>query len=422
MKNWLSLLLIFSSISGTAQFEKYFEDKTMRLDYTHGGNSDTEMFFVEEILEEPFWGGSKTNLVDTFEYGNYYVKVFNKSNDSLLYSRGYSTLFAEWQTTDEANKISRAFSETVVFPFPKKPVVVKIYSRNYDEIFVESFIHEVDPNDYFIKKDRRLVYPSFMAYKSGDPSKKVDIVILPEGYSKNEMGLFIDDCREFANGLFNYYPYSINKNKFNIYGILAPSIDSGNDIPANNIWNKTLLNTSFYTFDSERYCMTLDNKSVRDLAANVPYDQVYLLVNTKKYGGGAIYNYYSVSVNSNEKADQIFIHELGHGFAGLGDEYYTSSTSYNDFYNLNSEPWEPNLTTLVDFKSKWKDMVKKKTPIPTPDTEKYKDKVGVFEGGGYVAKGVYRPMHDCLMNSFRVNEFCPVCTRGIQQMINFYCE
>lgn len=144
MKNWLSLLLIFSSISGTAQFEKYFEDKTMRLDYTHGGNSDTEMFFVEEILEEPFWGGSKTNLVDTFEYGNYYVKVFNKSNDSLLYSRGYSTLFAEWQTTDEANKISRAFSETVVFPFPKKPVVVKIYSRNYDEIFVESFIHEVD--------------------------------------------------------------------------------------------------------------------------------------------------------------------------------------------------------------------------------------------------------------------------------------
>ncbi len=407
--------LISISLSGISQFNNFFLDKTLRMDYYHSGDSDSEAYYFDELIEEPYWGGSKVNLVDTFEYGKYYMKVFNNSNDSLLYSRGYSSLFGEWQTTDEAKLTQRAFSEAVVFPFPKQKIDVVLYSRNWDDVFEEKFRYTVDPENYFIKKDRRLVYPSFKVYSSGNPATSVDIVILPDGYSNEEMGLFIDDCRAFADGLF----YDANRDKFNIIGILAPSDDSGNDIPADNIWKRTLLNTSFYTFDSERYCMTMDNKSVRDLAANAPYDQIYILVNNKKYGGGAIYNYYNVSVNSNAKAAQIFIHELGHGFAGLADEYYTSSTSYNDFYNLETEPWEPNITTLVDFDSKWKGMLKKRTPVPTPDTEKYGKKVGVFEGGGYVAKGVYRPMHDCLMNSFNGDEFCPVCTRSIQNMINF---
>ena len=422
MKQLLILLLICISLSSFSQFDNYFLDKTLRLDYYHSGNADEESFYFDEMIEEPYWGGSKVNLVDTFEYGNFYVKVYNKSNDSLLYSRGFSSLFREWQTTNEAKKIQRSFSEAVVFPYPKQEVTVVIYSRNWDGIFEEKFKHDVNPDDYFIKQDRRLVYPTFDVHRSGTSDKKVDIIILPDGYSQEEMGLFIDDCRAFADGMFKYAPYNINKDKFNIRGVLAPSIDSGNDIPADNIWKQTLLNTNFYTFDSERYCMTMDNKSVRNLAANGPYDQIYILVNNKKYGGGAIYNYYNVSVNSNEKAAQIFIHELGHGFAGLGDEYYNSSTSYNDFYNLEVEPWEPNLTTLVDFESKWKNMMKKKTPIPTPDTEKYRKKLGVFEGGGYVAKGVFRPVHDCLMNSFRVDEFCPVCSKGIQDMIDFYSE
>jgi len=236
------------------------------------------------------------------------------------------------------------------------------------------------------------------------------------------LGLFINDCQKFAKLLFSFSPYTENKDKFNIRAVLAASEESGNDIPGDSIWKKTLMNTGFYTFDSERYCMTMDNKSVRDLAANAPYDQIYILVNNKKYGGGAIYNYYSVSVNSNILASKIFVHEFGHGFAGLGDEYYNSPTSYNDFYPLDVEPWEPNLTTLIDFNSKWKHLLKKKTPIPTPPKKKYLDKPGVFEGGGYVAKGVYRPAYDCLMNSFKGDKFCEACTESIQNMIDFYAK
>lgn len=423
MKTLLSLILLSITIGGYCQFDKYFEDKSLRLDYYHSGDKTYEDFFFDELIEEPFWGGSKVNLVDTFEFGNYYVKVFDPSRDTLLYSRGFSSLFREWQTTNEALTTKRSMSESVVIPFPKIPVDIVIYSRNWDGVFNEVFRYNVDPkNNYFIKKDRRLDFPTFYVHKSGKPNNKVDIIILPEGYTNDQMGLFIDDCRKFAEELFRYEPYSTNKENFNILGVLAPSDDDGSDIPGEGVWKKTLLNTSFYTFDSERYCMTMDNKSVRDMAANGPYDQIYILVNTSKYGGGAIYNYYNVSVNNNKKAGKIFIHELGHGFVGLGDEYYNSSTSYNDFYNLKTEPWEPNLTTMVDFDSKWKSMVKKRTPIPTPDISKYFAKVGVFEGGGYVSKGVYRPMHDCLMNSFNGDEFCPVCKKAIQDMINFYCE
>ena len=422
MKYLILLFLIVSNLTVNAQFEKYFHDNTLRIDYYHSGNKKTEFYTFSQLLEEPYWGGSKVNLVDTFNYGKYYFKVFDVKTDSLLYSRGYSTLFGEWQTTDEAKTTSRSLLETVVMPFPKNDVRVEFYSRNKKGIFEKKFEYNVDVNSYFIKPERNLEYPAFDVHISGDPAKKIDIVILPEGYSKNELGLFINDCQKFAKLLFSFSPYTENKDKFNIRAVLAASEESGNDIPGDSIWKKTLMNTGFYTFDSERYCMTMDNKSVRDLAANAPYDQIYILVNNKKYGGGAIYNYYSVSVNSNIFASKIFVHEFGHGFAGLADEYYTSSTSYNDFYPLDVEPWEPNITTLVNFDSKWKHLLKKKTPIPTPLKKKYLNKTGVFEGGGYVAKGVYRPAYDCLMKSFKGNKFCKACTESIQNMIDFYAK
>ncbi|MEO8399043.1 MAG: M64 family metallopeptidase, partial [Ignavibacteriaceae bacterium] len=213
-----------------------------------------------------------------------------------------------------------------------------------------------------------------------------------------------------------------NKNKFNILGIEAPSEESGTDIPPKNIWKKTLFMTKFYTFDLDRYLMTIDNKDIRDAASNVPYDQIVLLVNTEMYGGGAIYNHYSVAVSDNNYSEYIFIHEFGHGFASLGDEYYDSDVAYKDFYSSDVEPLDPNLTTLVNFDSKWKDLVDPSTPIPTPVEDKYIDKVGAFEGGGYVEKGVYRPAYDCTMKSISINNFCPVCKRAIQQMIDFYSE
>lgn len=422
MKYFILSVAMFLSVQAVAQFDRFFENRTMRMDYYHSGSHDTQQYAFDELIAEPYWGGSKTNLIDTFNYGNYCVKVFNLATDSLLYSRGYNTLFGEWQTTDESKNTQRSFSESVVFPFPNQPVKVVLYARNWNGVMEPQMEYVADPANYFIKQDRRLVYPYFEAYKSGNPAEKVDIVILPDGYTEEEMGLFVADCKKFTEGLFQFAPYNKNKDKFNIYGVWAPSEQSGNDIPADGVWKKTILHTSFYTFNSERYCMTYDDKSVRDLAANAPYDQIYILVNTEKYGGGAIYNYYNVSVNSNEKAAKIFIHELGHGFVGLADEYYDSSTSYNDFYNLTVEPWEPNITTLVDFGSKWQDMVKKRTPIPTPDTDEYIKKVGAFEGGGYVAKGMYRPKHDCLMKTFAGDDFCPVCEKAIQDMIDFYSK
>lgn len=422
MRDWLFIFLSFISLSGFAQFEKYFEDKALRLDYYHTGNDQEEIYSFDEMTIEPFWGGSKTNLIDTFEYGKYYFKVYSEKTEELIYSRGYSTLFGEWQTSDEAKETWRTVSESIVIPFPKDSVRVAFFSRNWEGEFEKKFEYHVDPFSYFIKRDRTLVYPTFDVMIHGDPEKKVDIIILPEGYQAEEMGKFIKDCKTFKEGLFAFSPFTENKEKFNIRAVLAPSAESGSDIPADTIWKRTILNSSFYTFDSERYLMTYDNKSVRALAANAPYDQIYILVNTDKYGGGAIYNHYNLSVTKNGLSAKIIVHEFGHGFAGLGDEYYESSTGYNEFYNLNAEPWESNLTTLVDFESKWKYKLKKKTPIPTPNDEKYSKKIGVFEGGGYVAKGVYRPMVDCLMKTFNGNDFCPVCAESIQGMIDFYTK
>ena len=422
MKRLFFFVLIFLALSVQAQFNKYFYNKTLRMDYYHSGNDTSESYAFDELIQEPYWGGSEVNLVDTFNYGNYYVKVFNVKNDSLLYSRGYSTLFREWQTTDEAKKINRSFSESVVIPYPKENVRIELYSRNWDGVFQKKFSYEVDTNDYFIKHDRRLVYPAFDVQVTGSPAQKVDIVILPEGYTKAEMGKFIDDCRKFVKNFFTFAPYTDNRDKFNFRAVLAPSKDSGTDIPAEGVWKSTILNTSYYTFNSERYLMAMDDKSVRDLAANAPYDQIYILVNSKKYGGGAIFNYYNVAVNSNVKAAKILIHEFGHGFAGLADEYYDDQTAYGKFYNLNIEPWEPNITTLQHFDKKWKHLVKPATPIPTPAKKKYRNTVGAFEGGGYEPKGMYRPKQDCLMKTFNGDRFCPACQEAIQRMINFYTE
>lgn len=416
------LIFLFASVTLFSQvdFDKYFTDKSLRVDYFHTGDSLNDSYSIDELKQEPYWGGSKTNLLDKFNFGRYEIRVFSEKDNNLIYSRTYSTLFDEWQTTDEAKLTTRTFSETVTMPFPRDKIRIEFYSRDKENLLHKKFEYLVDPNNYFISKERRFEYPSFKVVNNGDPAMKVDIVMLPEGYTKDEMDDFKQDCKKFADYLFAVSPYSENKEKFNIWGVEAPSPEEGTDIPANGVWKKTLLNTQFYTFDLERYLMTSDYKSVRDLAANAPYDQIYILVNSDKYGGGSIYNYYSVCVNDNRYSEYVFTHEFGHGLAFLADEYYTSDVAYNDFYPLNIEPLEPNITTLVNFDSKWKDMVDKDTPVPTPDISKYKSKVGVFEGGGYVAKGVYRPMEDCSMKTATVNNFCPVCKRAIQQIIDFY--
>lgn len=423
MKILLSTILLLSNpVFPQINFDQYFENKTLRLDYYHTGNSSEDSYSIDELIEEPFWGGSKTNLIDKFNYGKYKVVVKDHDSGKEIYSRTYATLFSEWQTTDEAKQTIKSFSETVVFPYPKENVIVEFYSRDKKNILQKKFEYIVNPNSYFVKTERTLEYENFEVLKSNSSDKAVDIVIIPDGYTIDEIDKFKEDCKKFAGYLFNASPYKENEDKFNIWGIEAPSKESGTDIPADNIWKNTITNTRFYTFDLDRYLMTADNKTLRNIASNAPYDQIFILVNTNKYGGGAIFNHYSVCVSDNKYGEYIFTHEFGHGFAGLGDEYYTSDVAYNEFYPLDVEPLDPNLTTLVNFDSKWKDMLDEETPIPTPAEKEFKGSLGVFEGGGYVAKGVYRPMQDCSMKSISVDNFCPVCNHAIKQMIDFYSE
>ncbi len=418
----LFLLLCFSQLFPQSKFEDHFLDKTLRIDYFHTGNFENEYYSIDELIEEPYWGGSKINLIDKFDFGKYEVIVYDSAYQKIIYTRTYSTLFSEWQTTEEAKSTSRTFTETVLIPYPKNKVHIEFFSRNRKNYMIKQFEYAVDPKNIFIKKERSKEFSSFQIFNSGESSKKVDIVILPEGYTKSELETFKQDCQRFTDYLFTKLPFNDNKAKFNIWGVEAPSEQSGTDFPAKGVWTKTLLNSNFSTFGTERYLMTMDNKSVRDIASNAPYDQIYILVNTNEYGGGAIYNYYSVCVNGSRFSEKVFVHEFGHGFASLADEYVTDDVSYQNFYELDVEPVDPNLTTLVDFNSKWKNLVKDETPIPTPETSDYKNVVGAFEGGGYVPKGIYRPMMDCIMRSNAAQKFCVVCDKAIKEMIDFYAD
>lgn len=420
MKNIFIVILFTSNLFAQIDFDEYFINKTLRYDFYHTGDKNSEQISFDKMIEEGYWSGNPKNLIDPFEYGNYLLEIFTV-DDKLIYSKGFSTLYQEWQTTEEAKNKIRTFSGSVLLPFPKKEIKLEIHRRDKKNIFVKIYEDKINPENYFIIKEKIAPFNSFKIHYSGEPQKKLDIVFLPEGYSEIEMNKFKEDCMRFTQYLFEYSPFKENIDNINVWGIEAPSQESGTDIPAKNIWKETLLNSNFYTFDSERYLMTKDFFQVRNVAANAPYDQIYILVNTEKYGGGAIYNFYSMTSAYDKRANQIFIHELGHGLAGLADEYGYDNT-YQDMYPLDVEPWEPNLTTLVNFESKWKNLVQPNIPIPTPNNDEYKNVIGVFEGGGYVSKGVYRPTFNSIMNSFTSNEFNEVCKKVLQNMIKYYSE
>ncbi|HBX50314.1 MAG: peptidase M64 [Bacteroidetes bacterium RIFOXYA12_FULL_35_11] len=420
MKRFSFLVFLFYSLHLSAQvkFDDFFISKTLRVDYFHSGNLITDMICFEQMKQEAFWGGSKKNLVDIFDYGNYKFSVCDSSSNKEIYSRGFCSLFQEWQNTDEAKKINRSFYECVVFPFPKKTVKLEIFSKDKYMKLTKIFEMYINPNNYFIKKENPLRYASYKIFDSGDPSVKVDVVIIPDGYAKEDLEKLKKDAKRFAGYLFNHAPFKENKEKFNIWLVEAFSQESGTDIAGQHVWKNTIVNSNFYTFDSDRYLTTSDIKSVRDLAGLVPYDQIFIMVNSTKYGGGGVYNAFSMCSSDNEHAEVVFIHEFGHAFGGLGDEYYDSDVAVQDYYKKEVEPWEPNLTTLVNFDKKWKNMLDKETPIPTPNTDNYKDKVGAFEGGGYMPKGMYRPYINCEMKSL-YSGFCPVCQKALKDMIDF---
>lgn len=424
MKLKFAVILLIVPFLTLAQpkFNHYFKDKTFRFDFTLGGNYTEAVVYPQQMKQEPFWGGSKTNLIDTFNYGSYRFRVFDLKTDKLIYSKGFSTLFQEWQTTANAKTSKKTFYQAALFPFPKNDVRLEIDARQWDGTFKTIFTTNINPKDYFILREATPEFEKKDILKNGDPAKKVDIVILAEGYTPGEMEDFYDDAAKISGYIFDTEPFKSEKSNFNVRAVFAPSQDSGTDVPGEDIYKNTYFNTSYYTFDLPRYLTTADMKTVYDAAASVPYDQIYVLVNTERYGGGGFYNLVTVCTADNVFTPEIIVHEFGHGFGGLGDEYYNSAVAYEDFYNLEVEPWEPNITTLVDFNKKWKNMVNKDTPVPTPRKDKYRNTVGVYEGGGYTSEGIYSPYIDCRMNTNRAEGFCPVCQEAIRKVIRFYSE
>ena len=417
------LALFFPVSQGFAQiqFEDYFINQTMRVDLVFSGDKDNTEITFREVKAEPFWGGNRRMLTDPFNYGEFMLQVRDDSTGTVIYSRGFSTLYSEWQTTAEATQMKRSFDEVVVFPFPGKKILLELLERDTEGIFQKIYELPVDPAGIFINRDRMVPAAVSDIMVNGDPNEKVDIVFVAEGYTAGEMDKYLGDVRRFTDFLFSRDPFKAYRESFNIRAVQSVSLDSGTDIPGEGIWQNNPCNSSFYTFGVDRYLTTFDYRSVCDFAGLAPRDHIFVIVNSEIYGGGGVYNHYSMGTCDHVYSEEVFIHEFGHEFAGLGDEYFDSEVAYSDFYPLNREPWEPNLTTLVSFERKWKDLLDPATPVPTPEKSEYLNKTGVFEGGGYVTKGVYRPAVDCTMRyTATAGNFCEVCKRSIIRMIDYH--
>lgn len=425
MKTKISLFLLatFCSLTSYAgiNFGDYFSNKSLRIDFALSGNAQSQSAAIQQIREEPVWAGPVKNLIDRFDYGGYYVNVYDKASNKLIYSRGFNTLFEEWRTTEQAKTETQSWTNSASIPFPNAVIILEITARDKKDMQFHSLLKtEIDPVSIYIDRgklqDNKI---SQLQYK-GNPSQKVDLVFLAEGYTKSEQEKFVADATRFTEALFKTAPYDTRQNDFNVWAVGLISDESGTDISGKGVFRNTSLNSGYYTFGVDRYLTTPDMKSIRDAVWNVPCDAIFILVNTDTYGGGGMYNFYAMGTADNQRTEVVFIHEFGHSFAGLADEYFSSEVAYQDFYNLNYEPWEPNITTLVDFDKKWKDLLPANTPIPTPLNEIYKDRAGVFEGGGYLAKGIYRPMDHCMMRDYA--PYCPACSRAILRMVDFLTD
>lgn len=416
-----TLLLCILTVGAQVSFDKYFIPKSLRIDFDLSGNAKVQRASLRQLREEPVWGGPQKNLIDKFGYGGYYVKIFDKTGKTLIYSRGFNTLFEEWRTTDQAKTETQSWTNSVSVPFPKDTIIVEILGRERADMQFHSMMKlSVDPKSIFIDRGNLKAQNVTKLQYNGDSENHADLVFLAEGYTAAEQDKFLADAKRFMETLFTIPPYPDHRNDFNVWAVGLVSEESGTDSSGKGIFKNTALNSGYYTFGLDRYLTTPDIKSIRDAVWNVPCDAVFILINAKTYGGGGIYNFYAMGTADNERTQSVFVHEFGHSFAGLADEYFSSTVAYNDFYNLKYEPWEPNITTLVNFSSKWKNQLAKGTPIPTPLTDQYKDKLGVFEGGGYLPKGIYRPMDHCMMRDYA--PFCPVCSAAIVRMISYLTD
>jgi len=432
-----ALFMMVCCLGASAQqFDDYFDGRSLRLDYIFAGDSANQYIFFEQAFVSPEWAGRRSRLSEKFLNGNGQITVRDHASGDVIYVSTFSTLFQEWQTQEEATKVHKAFETSYQVPFPKHDIDVTVTLTDVHNRVTSELTHTVSPQDILIRPIGENGLRSKYVLKSGDVTSCVDIAILSEGYTEADEEKFYGDCARAVDALFSHEPFISLKNRFNVVGVFAPSQDGGPSIPREGAWKRTSTNAHYDTFYSDRYLMTSDIHRVYDLLSCVPFEHVIVLVNSSTYGGGGIYNQITLSTSDHATFKQVLVHEFGHSYAGLGDEYYYDD-QYSTFYPSDTEPWEPNLTTLVDFESKWADMLPKGTKIPTPpakipDFRKAKtakelkqinaatQKVGVFEGGGYQSKGVYRPAQECRMKINEVEDFCPVCARAIRRITEFY--
>ena len=443
--------------------------RTLRVDYYHTGNSHEEWFSLDRVVLEPLeWPGNLNKAIDESQLGNYLFEVRERASGKLVYSRGFNSVFGEWRTTEEALHGNRTFSESLRFPSPDAPVEVSLKERDgsgFQGLWKEVWKTVVDPNDKFVDRSRPPSPGALMELqKMGDPATKVDLLVLGDGYTAAERGKFEKDARRFMEALFSTSPFSEHRKDFNVWGLCPAAEESGVSRPSSGIYRRSPVGAAYDTFGTERYVLTTENRALRDVASFAPYEFIEILVNGQTYGGGGIFNQYATVAIDNLWAGYVGVHEFGHQFAALADEYYTSDVAYLP-PEKKTEPWEPNATALLDPANlKWKDLVEAGTPLPTPwdkeefdrferdiqrqrkelraagkpeaeidelfrkerekedamlGSQKYAGKVGAFEGANYEAKGYYRPELDCIMFT-RHNKFCAVCRRAIERVIGMY--
>ncbi len=403
----LCLLLAITLPLRAQDFNKYFTDQTLRIDYVFAGDANEQHIYLDKLNAMPKWYGKRQRLSEVPVRGNGQITVADHKTRMVIYKNSFSTLFQEWLSYDEAKTQHRSFENVYLVPMPKDTVDVMVELFNNRQELMASMTHQVVPTDILIRHiGEKNVTPYETLVKPGDDENCINIAFVAEGYRADEMETYLNDCRTACDALFAHEPFKSLMDRFNVVAVKSVSQESGTSEPGNGIWKNTAVGSHFDTFYSDRYLTTLNLKALHDVLAGVPYEHIIVLVNTEKYGGGGILNSYNLSMTHHPKFRPVVVHEFGHSFAGLADEY-----AYDDeaipMYPHDVEPWEPNITTKVNFDSKWKDMIGK-------------DGVGLYEGGGYSTKGVYRPCKDCRMRTNDNPEFCPVCRKALTDLIDFY--
>ena len=422
----LFCLGIASFLTVQAQnFSDWFEEKTLRTDYIFTGNARQQEVCLDELSMLPQWAGRRHHLNELPLAGNGEITMKDKATGTVIYRTSFSSLFQEWLGEEEATRVKKGFENSFLLPFPKKEAIVTISLKNAHQQVSASLTHEIRPDDVLIhQRGTAHITPHRYIHQSGSVEDCIDVAILAEGYTEAEMDLFYQDAEATCEALFSHEPFKKLKNRFNLVAVASPSADSGVSIPLKDEWKSTAVSSHFSTFYSDRYLTTSRVKSIHNWLAGIPYEHVIILANTDTYGGGGIYNSYTLTTAHHPQFKPVVVHEFGHSFGGLADEYaYTDAPS--PLYPYSIEPWEQNITTMVDFESKWKDMVPEGTPVPTPvktqESEIYTS-VGVYEGAGYTTKGIYRPATECRMKINEAPAFCPVCQRALERLILFYTE